>query len=171
LAELFPKTLFVGMDFSKEAIQAARDEAFAKGLKNVEFVAMDLSNFDRTAEADSFDFITTFDAVHDQGKPLNVLKGIHQALKRDGVYLMQDMLSGIELLHKMPGPHNVAIRGNWFATRVWRWFADATIYLTLFISMSGIYLWYVLKAERKIGLTLLTAGALSFFGLIYAVIH
>lgn len=74
-------------------------------------------------------------------------------------------------LHKMPGPHNVAIRGNWIATRVWRWFADATIYLTLFISMSGIYLWWVLKAERRIGLTLLSLGAVTFFGLIYAIIR
>jgi hypothetical protein len=74
-------------------------------------------------------------------------------------------------LHKMPGPHNVAIRGNWFATRVWGWFADATIYLTLFISMSGIYLWYVLKAERKVGLVLLSAGAVCFIGLIFAAIH
>ena len=37
---------------------------------------MDLSNFDETAEPDTFDFVTTFDAIHDQAKPLNVLKGI-----------------------------------------------------------------------------------------------
>lgn len=91
LAELFPKSRFVGMDLSKEAIRTARDEASAKGLKNVEFAAADLSNFDRTAEPESFDFITTFDAVHDQGKPLNVLKGLHRTLKPDGVYLMQDI--------------------------------------------------------------------------------
>lgn len=91
LAELFPKSRFVGMDLSKEALQVARDEALGKELKNVEFVAVDLSAFDRTTDAESFDFITTFDAVHDQGKPLNVLKGIHRALKGDGVYLMQDI--------------------------------------------------------------------------------
>jgi hypothetical protein len=74
-------------------------------------------------------------------------------------------------LHKMPGPHNVAIRGNWLWLRVWTWFADATIYLTLFISLSGIYLWYALKAERRVGLTLLVAGAVTFCGLIYAVVR
>jgi hypothetical protein len=36
-------------------------------------------------------------------------------------------------LHKSPGPHNAAIRGNWVWTRVWRWLANATIYLTMFI--------------------------------------
>ena len=74
-------------------------------------------------------------------------------------------------LHKSPGPHLVAIRGNWIWTRLWRWFADATTYLTLFISLSGIYLWYAIRAERAIGAALLAAGALSFFGLIYAVIR
>jgi hypothetical protein len=74
-------------------------------------------------------------------------------------------------LHKMPGPHNVAIRGNWIGTKAWRWFADATIYFTLFITITGIYLWWVLKAERTIGLALLAAGAFTFFGLIYAVVR
>ncbi len=102
LAELFPRSRFVGMDLSKEAIRAAREEASTKGLKNVEFVAVDLGDFDRKAEAESFDFITTFDAVHDQGKPLNLLKGIHRALERDGVYLMQD-IKGSSHVHKNIG--------------------------------------------------------------------
>jgi hypothetical protein len=49
--------------------------------------------------------------------------------------------------------------------------ADATVYLILFISFSGIYLWYVLRAERTVGLILLCAGALAFFGMAYALIH
>jgi 2-polyprenyl-3-methyl-5-hydroxy-6-metoxy-1,4-benzoquinol methylase len=40
-----------------------------------------------TAEPEGFDFITTFDAVHDQARPLNVLKGIYRALKPNGVHL------------------------------------------------------------------------------------
>jgi ubiquinone/menaquinone biosynthesis C-methylase UbiE len=91
LAELFPKSRLTGMDLSQEAIRVAREEASAKGLTNVEFVSVDLSNFDQTVEPESFDLITTFDAVHDQRKPLNVLRGIHRALARDGVYLMQDI--------------------------------------------------------------------------------
>ena len=74
-------------------------------------------------------------------------------------------------LHKMPGPHNIAIRGNWIGTRVWRWFADATIYLVLFISISGLYLWWAIKAERRVGFALLAGGASTFFGLIYVVIR
>jgi ubiquinone/menaquinone biosynthesis C-methylase UbiE len=91
LAELYPNSVFVGMDLSDQATGHARREAAAKGLKNISFVTRDLSDFDQTAEPESFDFITTFDAVHDQAKPLHVLRGIHRALKSDGVYLMQDI--------------------------------------------------------------------------------
>ena len=74
-------------------------------------------------------------------------------------------------LHKSPGQHGPDIRMNWFHMKAWRWMADATVYLILFISFSGIYLWYVLSTERAAGLILLCAGALSFFGMAYALIH
>ena len=73
-------------------------------------------------------------------------------------------------LHKSPGPHNAAVRGNWVYTRLWGGLADATVYMLLLISVTGVYLWAVLKAERKIGLVLLGAGALSFAGVIYAIV-
>jgi ubiquinone/menaquinone biosynthesis C-methylase UbiE len=102
LARLFPKSNFKGIDLSIEATENARNEASRKELKNIEFVVKDLSDFDKTAEPESFDFITTFDAVHDQAKPLNVLKGIYRGLKPDGVYLMQD-ISGSSHIHKNIG--------------------------------------------------------------------
>ena len=89
LATLYPRSRFTGIDLSEDAIAYARTQA--AGLKGLEYVVSDLSDFDRKAEPDSFDLITTFDAVHDQAKPLSLLKGIYRALKRDGVYLMQDI--------------------------------------------------------------------------------
>jgi hypothetical protein len=71
-------------------------------------------------------------------------------------------------LHKFPGPHVADLRVNWFFMRAWRWMADATVYLTLFLTISGIYLWFILRAERAIGYALLFAGAVVFFGLVYA---
>jgi ubiquinone/menaquinone biosynthesis C-methylase UbiE len=91
LAELYPRSRFVGMDLSPEATGHARDLAAKKGLDNLEFVAVDLSAFDTAAEPEAFDLVTTFDAIHDQAKPRNVLEGIHRTLKADGVYLMQDI--------------------------------------------------------------------------------
>lgn len=80
------------------------------------------------------------------------------------------VMGSLALLHKSPGPHLVDIRMNWLPMRIWRWFADFTVYLTLFLSASGIYLWLLLRAERRVGVVLLAAGALSFVGIIYALI-
>ena len=104
LAELFPKSRFVGMDFSRDAIAAAQHEASTRGLRNIEFVATDLSDFHQRAEPESFDVITTFDAVHDQAAPLNVLRGIHRALTRDGVYLMQDIKGSTHVYNNVTHP-------------------------------------------------------------------
>jgi hypothetical protein len=65
-------------------------------------------------------------------------------------------------LHKMPGPHNAAIRGNWLFTRLWGWLADTTVYLILLLSVTGLYLWQALKSDRTAGLMFLGAGAISF---------
>ena len=97
LATLYPKSRFVGIDLSGEAIDYATRAA--RSLANVEYRAQDLSDFDRSAEPEGFDFVTTFDAIHDQAQPLNVLRGIHRTLRSDGVYLMQD-ISGTSHVHK-----------------------------------------------------------------------
>jgi 2-polyprenyl-3-methyl-5-hydroxy-6-metoxy-1,4-benzoquinol methylase len=97
LATLYPKSRFTGIDLSEEAIAYA--QAQAAGLENVEYIVRDLSDFHEVAEPEAFHFITTFDAIHDQAKPLNVLKGIYRALKPDGAYLMQD-ISGTGHVHK-----------------------------------------------------------------------
>lgn len=99
LAALYPESRFTGIDLSEEAVAFAREHAERAGLRNVRYLAADLSDYHETAEPERFDFITTFDAIHDQARPLNVLRGIHRALKPDGVYLMQD-ISGTGHVHK-----------------------------------------------------------------------
>jgi 2-polyprenyl-3-methyl-5-hydroxy-6-metoxy-1,4-benzoquinol methylase len=104
LAELFPNSRFIGIDLSREAILFARQESAAKKLRNVEFRTGDLSDFDAQASLETFDLITTFDAVHDQAKPLSVLRGIYRALKANGVYLMQDIKGSCEIHKNMGHP-------------------------------------------------------------------
>lgn len=93
LAALFPESRFYGIDVSQEAITQARAESVRRGLNNVEFIPKDVTDFDETAPIAAYDLTTTFDAVHDQARPLAVLKGINRSLKSDGVYLMQDTKS------------------------------------------------------------------------------
>ena len=104
LAELFPNSRFTGIDLSPEAVETAHREAAQKNLKNIVFEIHDLSDFDQTAEPLAFDLITTFDAVHDQAKPLNVLRGIHRALKSDGTYLMQDIKGSSHVYNNVGHP-------------------------------------------------------------------
>ena len=91
LAERFPASVFQGYDLSADAIAYASAEAAARGLANVRFEPRDLTTFDRDADPEAFAYVTTFDAVHDQAKPLAVLTGIRRTLKPSGVYLMQDI--------------------------------------------------------------------------------
>ena len=77
------------------------------------------------------------------------------------------ILESVAYLHKMPGPHNADLRGNWFWIRLWRWLADGTVYLLLFISATGVYLWLAIRAERRTGIALLAAGAVCVAGFVY----
>lgn len=91
LAERFPRSTFVGLDLSAEAIGWARARAAELGLENAAFEERDLTTYDQDAEPGSFDLVLTFDAVHDQASPLALLRGIRRSLRPGGVYLMQDI--------------------------------------------------------------------------------
>ena len=75
-------------------------------------------------------------------------------------------LRATNFLHKMPGPHNVKLRGNSLFMQNWKNVADLVVYILLFLSASGIFLWYFLKAERKLGWVAIILGAISFTGLL-----
>jgi len=88
LAERFPRSRFVGYDLLPEQIERAQAEAESRGLANVRFEARDVAAW---SAPDAFDFITTFDAVHDQARPSDVLQNIREALRPGGVYLCQEI--------------------------------------------------------------------------------
>ena len=94
LARTFPRSTFVGYDFSEEAIATARDEAAEWGLANARFEVVDVSQL---AEESAYDLITTFDAIHDQARPATVLANIRRALRPDGRYLMVDIKASSNL--------------------------------------------------------------------------
>jgi hypothetical protein len=70
-------------------------------------------------------------------------------------------------LHVLPGPHK---KPDWFFTKVWSWVADSTVYVVIFLSVSGIYLWAVLRAERRAGLISLGLGSVSFVLVLYRLV-
>lgn len=69
-------------------------------------------------------------------------------------------------LHKMPGPHNTNIRGNWVFTKFWSSVVDFSVICLFLSSITGVLLWYYLKNERYIGLIALLIGFLSIVSLV-----
>ena len=88
LAQVFPKSRFTGYDFLGSAVRVAKGEASRLGLKNIVFVEKDAAGFD---DQQKYDLIFTFDSVHDQASPDQMLKNIFNALKSDGTYFCQDI--------------------------------------------------------------------------------
>lgn len=52
-------------------------------------------------------------------------------------------LRAMTYLHSTPGPHNVKVRGNSSFMKVWSVLADVVVYLLLFLTANGIFLWYI----------------------------
>jgi 2-polyprenyl-3-methyl-5-hydroxy-6-metoxy-1,4-benzoquinol methylase len=101
MAAAFPNSRLRGYDFSPEAVERGRAEARERHLTNVRF---DTRNVTNLAEADAFDLITAFDAIHDQAKPAAVLEEIRKALRHDGTFLMVDIAASSHLHENMDHP-------------------------------------------------------------------
>ncbi|MEL7207959.1 MAG: class I SAM-dependent methyltransferase [Actinomycetota bacterium] len=84
LAAEFPASRFTGYDIAESALARARDDAAANGSTNISFETRDAAALD---EPERFDLITSFDAVHDQARPRDMVAGIFTALRPGGHYL------------------------------------------------------------------------------------
>jgi SAM-dependent methyltransferase len=101
MAQHFPRSRFVGVDVAAEAAEAARAEAEAANLTNAQFLAQDAATFWAPV---AFDFITAFDAIHDQAAPRRVLRAIREALRPDGAFLMVDIAASSHLERNVDNP-------------------------------------------------------------------
>lgn len=98
MAEAFPNSHFTGIDISAEALETARDEASRKGLANIRFETRDAAALRHPGDlSKTFDYVTAFDAIHDQTRPLEALKGIHEILKDDGAFSMIDIAAETDI--------------------------------------------------------------------------
>ena len=101
MAQAFPASRFTGYDFSEEGIGLAKAEAATMGLSNATFEVRDAA---RLGISDRFDFITVFDAVHDQAHPAEMLSGIHGALRPGSNVLCVDIAASTDLQGNMENP-------------------------------------------------------------------
>ncbi len=98
MAEAFPKSRFLGIDISQGVIEIAAAAAKEKGLQNIFFQQQDASALKKARElCGSFDYVTAFDAIHDQTQPMRALEGVHAILKDGGVFSMVDIAASSDL--------------------------------------------------------------------------
>jgi SAM-dependent methyltransferase len=101
MAKAFPNSRFTGYDFSAEGVAAGRAEAERLGVANARFIEQDVAKLD---VENAFDFITIFDAIHDQAQPRQVLKHIARALRPDGMLLAVDIQASSKLEENLDHP-------------------------------------------------------------------
>jgi SAM-dependent methyltransferase len=91
MAEAFPKSKFVGIDFHEESLSHAR--AHAKGLSNVRFETGRAQDF----AGSGFDLVAMFDALHDMGDPVGAVAHARKVLKPDGTLMLVEPMAGDSL--------------------------------------------------------------------------
>lgn len=101
LAERFPNSRFTGYDLSEEAIENARTRQQERGLHNLRFEVRDVESL---RGDESYDLVTGFDVIHDQGAPGKVLEEIHRVLREGGTFLMQDVRASSHLRENLDHP-------------------------------------------------------------------
>ena len=101
MAQKYSKSNFIGFDFSEEGLTAARSEAESLRLTNARFEVQDVAML---GIANRFDVITSFDSIHDQAQPDQVLQSIREALKPGGLYFMLDEAGSSNLEENLEHP-------------------------------------------------------------------
>lgn len=105
MAEAFPRSKFTGIDFSSECVEKARREASGKKLGNVSFLNLDAARLkDQSNLLEAFDYVTAFDAIHDQNRPLDALINVHAILRQGGLFSMVDIAADSDLSENKDHP-------------------------------------------------------------------
>jgi 2-polyprenyl-3-methyl-5-hydroxy-6-metoxy-1,4-benzoquinol methylase len=88
MAKAFPQSAFHGYDISKFALERAEGNKAQARVTNLTF--HDAGREPIPGDA-SFDFISTFDCLHDMAHPDVVITAIRKALKPDGTWIIADI--------------------------------------------------------------------------------
>ncbi len=90
MARAFPKSEFHGYEISQRALERGRANASEADVSNVTF-------HDARAEPipddGRYDFVTTFDCLHDMTDPAGIMGQIRRAIRPDGIWLIADIKS------------------------------------------------------------------------------
>jgi SAM-dependent methyltransferase len=94
MAQAFPTSRFIGLDYHGASIATARKRAAEQGVTgNIEFEVKAATQFD----GHDFDLICFMDCLHDLGDPVGALARCRKALKTDGKVLLVEPYAGDRL--------------------------------------------------------------------------
>lgn len=87
IARAYPAVHVDGFDLDEESIRLARENLIRSGVdERVRFDARDAADL----EAEKFDLVTVFEAVHDMSRPVDVLRSLRRILANGGRVLIAD---------------------------------------------------------------------------------
>jgi SAM-dependent methyltransferase len=105
MADAFPASRFVGLDLDPDAVAAGSRAAAKAGLTNASFVCVDVAGPEaETAYRQQFDYITAFDAIHDQTRPMAALRNVCAMLAPEGAFSMIDIAADSSLAENRDHP-------------------------------------------------------------------
>ena len=85
MAEAYPDSTFVGIDYHGDSIDVARERAEAAGVTDrVSFEVATAKEYDGS----EYDVVTTFDCYHDMGDPVGVAAHVRETLADDGTWML-----------------------------------------------------------------------------------
>ena len=101
MAQAFPASEFHGYDPSAHAIKRCEEKVAELGLSNVKlFVA----GGESVPVEPTYDFLITFDCLHDMTRPADVIGSIKGAMKADGTWLIKDIRSQPDFKENLRNP-------------------------------------------------------------------
>jgi SAM-dependent methyltransferase len=91
LAEEYPQSRLIGVDYHAESIELAQKRAADAGVsERIDFEIATAQNFPGTG----YDLVATFDCLHDMGDPVGAARHIRQSLAEDGTWLIVEPFAG-----------------------------------------------------------------------------
>lgn len=94
MAQAFPASTFVGSDYHRASIEAARQRADEAGV--ADRVRFDVAGAQSIDEHD-LDLVTTFDCLHDMGDPVGAARHVRETLRPDGAWMIVEPFANDKL--------------------------------------------------------------------------
>lgn len=94
MAQAFPGSSFVGVDFHEPSIACARARADKAGVRNAAFHVADAASFPAAPSGKGYDLVATFDCLHDMGDPVGCARRVRETLAADGLWMIVEPAAG-----------------------------------------------------------------------------